>query len=165
MKKIFFLLLMFIFGVNVNCLANDRIDVKQANYLAWCSDACRVEVQDYADKKILELDELIKSQNYEGFYEESDEIFRKKISIDQWKTAFQDREKVGLVSSRSHESTQGIFKTLPNLEKGNDYFIITYDTFFENTQGIYTEQITLIKREGTYKFIGYYISKKPTYDY
>jgi hypothetical protein len=37
---------------------------------------------------------------------------------------------------------------------------------FEGEKGIFTEQITLIrKKDNRYKFIGYYFAKKPYYEY
>ena len=113
------------------------------------------------------MDDLVSNyDDHEGFYADASDMFKKKATMEQWLAAFEHRSKSGAARRRIHESTQGIFRNLPNVDKNKKYIIVTFDTMFFDEKGIFTEQVTLIrKKDKSYKFVGYYLVKKPYYDF
>ena len=144
-----------------------EIDSEQDLHWLWCGKKCRSGAEAKAKKVLRHPDRL--SQNYEtheDFYKDASDMFRKKATMDQWIAAYKSRKELGDPIRRVHESTQGTFKNLPNVDKNKKYVIVTFDTMFKEKKGIYTEQITLIrKKNNRYKFVGYYFAQKPFYNY
>lgn len=148
-------------------MSSEKIDPKQDLHWSWCGKKCREEAKIKAKKVLKRLDNLVnKYENQESFYEDASDIFKKKATMNQWLSAFNSREILGNKSRRIHESTQGTFRNLPNVDRNKRYVIVTFDTVFENTKGIYSEQVTLArKKNNKYKFVGYFFTKKPYYEY
>lgn len=177
MKFISGMLVLVAFGVNAtslygeeifdNNVPNYQVDLKQNAHWLWCGNECRLKAKKKAKKVLRRLDDLASNyDDHEDFYVDASDMFKKKATIEQWLAAFEHRSKLGVARRRIHESTQGIFKNLPNVDKNKKYIIVTFDTMFFDEKGIFTEQVTLIrKKDKRYKFVGYYLTKKPYYDF
>jgi hypothetical protein len=150
-----------------NNVTQDQVDIEQNAHWTWCGKECRTEAKKKAKKVLRRLDDLAKNYaTHEAFYADTSDMFKRKATMEQWMAAFQHRNKLGNARRRIHESVQGTFKNLPNVDNNKKYVIVTFDTMFEGEKGIFTEQVTLIrKKDNRYKFVGYYFSKKPYYDF
>ncbi len=148
-------------------VTKEQVDTEQNIHWKWCGKECRTEAEKKAKEVLRRLDNLAKkNDSHQSFYEDAADIFKKKATMEQWFAAFEHRNKLGGPRRRIHESTQGTFKNLPNVDKNKKYVIVTFDTMFEGEKGIFTEQVTLIRnKDNQYKFVGYYFAKKPYYDF
>ena len=150
-----------------NNVTQQEINIQQDIHWQWCGKKCRVDAKKKANKVLHRLDNLVKSyESLDSFYEDASDMFKRKATKEQWRLAFEHRKKLGSALRRIHESTQGTFKILPNVDKNKKYVIVTFDSMFKGEKGIFSEQVTLIRNKNKkYKFIGYYFAQKPYYDY
>lgn len=173
MKHIIFLifLIFLCFKINANEILDENVlkeqlDEKQSQHWIWCGKKCRSGALSKAKKILKRMDNIAKKyETHESFYLDSSDMFKRKATKEQWKAAFMKRNILGSPLRRIHESTQGMFKNLPKVDKNEKYIIVSFDTMFEGKKGIFSEQITLIKKKGKFKFLGYYYVQKPYYEY
>ncbi len=84
------------------------------------------------------MDDITKKyEDHEDFYLDSSDMFKRKATKSQWEAAFIRRDNLGDPLRRIHESTQGIFKNLPKVDKNEQYIIVTFDTMFKEEKGIF----------------------------
>ena len=77
------------------------------------------------------------------------------------------REGKGRLRERAFQGVEGGFKFLPNYPDGQ-YSIVTFDSMFEATSVLCTEQVTLsrdLAQGGQWQFVDYYLATKPFYTY
>jgi Protein of unknown function (DUF4019) len=99
---------------------------------------------------------LVDAGNYTESWSQASSLFRKQLTVDQWKSAVRSaREPFGRVLSRQVESAR-YTKSLPGAPDG-EYVVIQYDTSFEKKKSA-VETVTPMKdTDGVWRVSGYYV--------
>jgi hypothetical protein len=99
--------------------------------------------------------ELIAQERYEQIYNESSELWKREVSLEQSNQTFKTmRDKLGKVESRSlHSATQQ--ENSGGALKGNVY-ILRYQTRFERGEGM--ETFTLVEQNGRWLLARYFVN-------
>ncbi|TAP32271.1 DUF4019 domain-containing protein [Alteromonas sp. KUL42] len=104
----------------------------------------------------LEWLELVDTQQYEKSWDESSPIFRTSVTQAKWVEAMLlVRKPFGEADSRKLEAAQAP-ASLPGLPDG-EYLILTFTTKFSASSLSSTETLSLVKEDGHYRAIGYFI--------
>ena len=99
---------------------------------------------------------LIDSEQYDQSWRESGAIFRANVTEQKWSEAMHlVRKPLGVAKSRELAMAQSP-ASLPGLPKG-EYLILSFVTQFDGRSSTATETLTLAKRDGVYRAIGYFI--------
>lgn len=115
-----------------------------------------VQVNDMALQQGKAWLQLVDDGLYAQSWDVSSAIFKTSVSQAKWIEALQlIRQPLGVTKSRELAKTQAP-STLPGLPDG-DYLILTFSTSFDGNASLATETLSLVKINGEYRTIGYFI--------
>jgi hypothetical protein len=123
--------------------------------LAACRQAERTRVPSEVNEVITNIGEQIAQERYEQIYNESSELWKKDVTLEQSNEVFKTlRTKLGRVETRSlnsaiqQENSGGALK--------GHVFILSYETHFERGDGM--ETFTLIEENGRWLLARYFVN-------
>jgi len=118
-------------------------------------DAERPRVPAEVQEVVTNVGEDIAQERYEEIYNESSDLWRKDVSLEQSNEVFRTlRTKLGKVESRSlHSATEQ--QNSGGVLKGHVY-ILTYQTRFERGDGM--ETFTLVEENGRWLLARYFVN-------
>ena len=124
--------------------------------LAGCrQDAGRARVPSEVQEVVTTVGEDIAQERYEKIYNESSELWRRDVTLEQSTEVFKTlRTKLGKVESRSLNSAIEQQNSGGPL-KGH-VFILSYETRFERGDGM--ENFTLIEENGRWELARYFVN-------
>jgi len=115
----------------------------------------RSRVPSEVQEAVTNIGELIAQERYEQIYNESSELWKKDVSLEQSNEVFRTlRTKLGKVENRTlhsaneQENSGGVLK--------GHVFILTYQTRFERGEGM--ETFTLIEQNGRWQLARYFVN-------
>jgi hypothetical protein len=116
------------------------------------NEEAELAAQVAAEKWLTQID----FANYEESWNLSAEIFKKNVSLEQWKESIKSvHESIGKVLSRALKSKQYATELLGAPD--GEYVVIQYETTFENKQSG-TETVTPMKdSDGEWRVSGYFV--------
>jgi len=119
-----------------------------------CREAERARVPSEVNEVITNIGEQIAQEHYEQIYNESSELWKKDVTLEQSNEVFKTlRTKLGRVETRSlnsaiqQENSGGALK--------GHVFILSYETHFERGDGM--ETYTLIEENGHWLLARYFV--------
>jgi hypothetical protein len=120
-----------------------------------CQDAERSRVPADVQEVIANVGENIAQERYEQIYNESSELWKKEVTLEQSNEVFKTlRTKLGKIESRSlHSATEQ--QNSGGVLKGH-VFILSYETRFESGDGM--ETFTLIEENGRWALARYFVN-------
>ena len=99
---------------------------------------------------------LIDSGEYLESWNEAAQIFKQKISLQQWKTSLESvRIPLGKLKSRRFK-TATYTETLPGAPDGK-YVVIQYETTFDKKESAIETVTPMMEKDGQWKVSGYFI--------
>ena len=99
---------------------------------------------------------LIDSGEYGESWQEAAELFKSRVTKDQWQDALKTtRLPLGKLQSRKVKSTTET-KTLPGAPDGQ-YVVIRYDSSFEQKQSAIETVAAMMGKDGAWRISGYFI--------
>lgn len=120
-----------------------------------CGQAERTRVPSEVNEVITNIGEQIAQERYEQIYNESSELWKKDVTLEQSNEVFKTlRTKLGRVETRSlnsaiqQENSGGVLK--------GHVFILSYETDFERGDGM--ETFTLIEENGRWLLARYFVN-------
>ena len=120
-----------------------------------CGQAERTRVPSEVNEVITNIGEQIAQERYEQIYNESSELWKKDVTLEQSNEVFKTlRTKLGRVETRSlnsaiqQENSGGVLK--------GHVFILSYETRFERGDGM--ETFTLIEENGRWLLARYFVN-------
>ena len=120
-----------------------------------CGEAERTRVPGEVNEVITNIGEQIAQERYEQIYNESSELWKKDVTLEQSNEVFKTlRTKLGRVETRSlnsaiqQENSGGALK--------GHVFILSYETHFERGDGM--ETFTLIEENGRWLLARYFVN-------
>lgn len=120
-----------------------------------CREAERARVPSEVNEVITNIGEQIAQERYEQIYNESSELWKKDVTLEQSNEVFKTlRTKLGRVETRSlnsaiqQENSGGALK--------GHVFILSYETHFERGDGM--ETFTLIEENGRWLLARYFVN-------
>ncbi|HEX7772892.1 MAG TPA: DUF4019 domain-containing protein [Pyrinomonadaceae bacterium] len=123
--------------------------------IAACGQAERTRVPSEVNEVITNIGEQIAQERYEQIYNESSELWKKDVTLEQSNEVFKTlRTKLGRVETRSlnsairQENSSGVLK--------GHVFILSYETHFE--RGDAMETFTLIEENGRWLLARYFVN-------
>ena len=118
-------------------------------------DAERGRVPTEVQEVVSNVGENIAQERYEQIYNESSDLWRKDVTLEQSNEVFKTlRTKLGKVESRTlHSATEQ--QNSSGVLKGHVY-ILTYQTRFERGEGM--ETFTLIEENGRWLLARYFVN-------
>jgi uncharacterized protein DUF4019 len=123
--------------------------------VAACGQAERTRVPGEVNEVINNIGEQIAQERYEQIYNESSELWKKDVTLEQSNEVFKTlRTKLGRVETRSlnsatrQENSGGVLK--------GHVFILSYETHFELGDGM--ETFTLIEENGRWLLARYFVN-------
>jgi hypothetical protein len=118
-------------------------------------DAERGRVPSEVNEVITSVGENISQEKYEQIYNESSDLWKKDVTLEQSNEAFKTlRTKLGKVESRTlHSATEQ--QNSGGALKGHVY-ILTYQTRFERGEAM--ETFTLIEENGQWRLARYFVN-------
>jgi hypothetical protein len=123
--------------------------------VAACGQAERTRVPGEVNEVINNIGEQIAQERYEQIYNESSELWKKDVTLEQSNEVFKTlRTKLGKVETRSlnsatrQENSSGVLK--------GHVFILSYETHFERGDGM--ETFTLIEENGRWLLARYFVN-------
>src|SRR5262245_34335999 len=124
-------------------------------FLAACSDTDRARVPSEVQEVVTNVGELISEERYEQIYNESSDLWKKDVTLEQSNEVFKTlRTKLGKIESRSltyaaeQENSGGVLK--------GHVFILSYRTRFE--RGEAGETFTLVDENGHWLLARYFVN-------
>jgi hypothetical protein len=123
--------------------------------VACRQDAERGRVPTEVNEVITSVGENISQEKYEQIYNESSDLWKKDVTLEQSNEAFKTlRTKLGKVESRTlHSATEQ--QNSGGALKGHVY-ILTYQTRFERGEAM--ETFTLIEENGRWRLARYFVN-------
>ena len=123
--------------------------------LSGCRDVDRARVPSEVQEVVANVGELISDERYEQIYNESSELWKKDVTLEQSNEVFKTlRTKLGKIESRSLHSAAEQQNSGGAL-KGH-VFILLYETRFERGEGM--ETFTLIEENGQWRLARYFVN-------
>ena len=118
-------------------------------------EAQRGRVPSEVQEVVTNVGDLIGQERYEQIYNESSDLWRKEVTLEQSNEVFKTlRTKLGKVESRSlHSATEQ--QNSSGILKGHVY-ILAYQTRFERGEGM--ETFTLIEENGRWLLARYFVN-------
>ena len=123
--------------------------------VACRQDAGRGRVPGEVQEVVTNVTDLIAQERYEQIYNESSELWKKEVTLEQSNEVFKTlRTKLGRVESRSlngateQENSGGVLK--------GHVFILSYETHFERGDGM--ETFTLVEENGRWLLARYFVN-------
>ncbi len=118
-------------------------------------EAQRGRVPSEVQEVVTNVGDLIGQERYEQIYNESSDLWRKEVTLEQSNEVFKTlRAKLGKVESRSlHSATEQ--QNSSGVLKGHVY-ILAYQTRFERGEGM--ETFTLIEENGRWLLARYFVN-------
>ncbi|HEU4873236.1 MAG TPA: DUF4019 domain-containing protein [Pyrinomonadaceae bacterium] len=123
--------------------------------VAACRQAERSRVPSEVNEVITNIGEQIAQERYEQIYNESSELWKKDVTLEQSNEVFKTlRTKLGRVETRSlnsairQENSGGVLK--------GHVYIVSYETHFERGDGM--ETFTLIEENGRWLLARYFVN-------
>lgn len=120
-----------------------------------CREAERARVPSEVNEVITNIGEQIAQERYEQIYNESSELWKKDVTLEQSNEVFKTlRTKLGKVETRSlnsaiqQENSGGALK--------GHVFILSYETHFEHGDAM--ETFTLIEENGHWLLARYFVN-------
>lgn len=120
-----------------------------------CGRAERSRVPTEVNEVITNIGEQIAQERYEQIYNESSELWKKDVTLEQSNEVFKTlRTKLGRVETRSlnsairQENSGGVLK--------GHVYIVSYETHFERGDGM--ETFTLIEEKGRWLLARYFVN-------
>ena len=99
---------------------------------------------------------LVDSGEYSQSWNEAAQIFKQKVSLQQWKITLESvRIPFGKLKARRFK-TATYTDTLPGAPDGK-YVVIQYETTFENKRSAIETVTPMIEKDGQWKVSGYFI--------
>ena len=99
---------------------------------------------------------LVDSGEYSESWNEAAQIFKQKISLQQWKIALESaRIPLGKLKSRKFK-TAAYTETLPGAPDGK-YVVIQYETTFDKKKSAIETVTPMMEKDGQWKVSGYFI--------
>lgn len=99
---------------------------------------------------------LVDSGEYSESWNEAAQIFKQKISLQQWKSALESvRIPFGKLKLRKFKTT-AYTKTLPGAPDGK-YVVIQYETTFDKKKSAIETVTPMMEKDGQWKVSGYFI--------
>ena len=99
---------------------------------------------------------LVDSSEYSESWNEAAQIFKQKISLQQWKIALEsDRIPLGKLKSRRLK-TVAYTDTLPGAPDGK-YVVIQYETTFDKKKSAIETVTPMMEKDGQWRVSGYFI--------
>ena len=118
-------------------------------------DAGRPRVPGEVEEVVTNVSELIAQERYEQIYNDSSELWKRDVTLEQSNEAFKTlRTKLGKAESRTlnmateQENSGGALK--------GHVFILSYETHFELGDGM--ENFTIIKENGRWLLARYFVN-------
>ena len=115
----------------------------------------RSRVPSEVQEAVTKIGDLIAQERYEQIYDESSELWKKDVSLEQSNEVFKTlRTKLGKVENRTlhsaneQENSGGVLK--------GHVFILSYQTRFERGEGM--ETFTLIEQNGRWQLARYLVN-------
>ena len=120
-----------------------------------CRQAERSRVPSEVNEVITNIGEQIAQERYEQIYNESSELWKKDVTLEQSNEVFKTlRAKLGRVETRALNSAQEQ-ENSGGVLKGH-VFILSYETRFERGDGM--ETFTLIEENGRWLLARYFVN-------
>ena len=120
-----------------------------------CRQAERTRVPSEVNEVITNIGEQIVQERYEQIYNESSELWKKDVTLEQSNEVFKTlRTKLGRVETRALNSAQEQ-ENSGGVLKGH-VFILSYETRFERGDGM--ETFTLIEENGRWLLARYFVN-------
>ena len=123
--------------------------------VAACRQAERTRVPSDVNEVITNIGEQIAQERYEQIYNESSELWKKDVTLEQSNEVFKTlRTKLGRVETRAlnsaleQENSGGALK--------GHVFILSYETRFERGDGM--ETFTLVEQNGRWLLARYFVN-------
>ena len=123
--------------------------------VAACRQAERTRVPSEVNEVITNIGEQIAQERYEQIYNESSELWKKDVTLEQSNEVFKTlRTKLGRVETRAlnsateQENSGGVLK--------GHVYILSYETRFERGDGM--ETFTLIEDNGRWLLARYFVN-------
>jgi hypothetical protein len=120
-----------------------------------CRQVERPRVPTEVNEVVANVGEQIAQERYEQIYNESSELWKKQVTLEQSNEVFKTlRTKLGRVESRDlnsaleQENSGGVLK--------GHVFILSYETHFERGDGM--ETFTLIEENGRWLLARYFVN-------
>jgi hypothetical protein len=120
-----------------------------------CRQAERPRVPTEVNEVVTNVGEQIAQERYEQIYNESSELWKKEVTLEQSNEVFKTlRTKLGKVESRAlnsateQENSGGVLK--------GHVFILSYETHFERGEGM--ETFTLVEENGRWLLARYFVN-------
>ena len=99
---------------------------------------------------------LVDSGKYSESWNEAAQIFKQKVSLQQWKSALESvRIPLGKLKSRRLR-TATYTETLPGAPDGR-YVVIQYETIFDKKKSAIETVTPMIEKDGQWRVSGYFI--------
>ena len=99
---------------------------------------------------------LVDSGEYSESWNEASQIFKQKVSLQQWKIALESvRIPLGKLKSRRFK-TAAYTETLPGAPDGK-YVVIQYETTFEKKKSAIETVTPMMEKDGQWRVSGYFI--------
>jgi len=120
-----------------------------------CREVERARVPSEVNEVITNIGEQIAQEHYEQLYNESSELWKKEVTLEQSNEVFKTlRTKLGRVETRALNSATEQENSGGKL-KGH-VFILSYETHFERGDGM--ETFTLIEENGRWLLARYFVN-------
>lgn len=120
-----------------------------------CRQAERTRVPSEVNEVITNIGEQIAQERYEQIYNESSELWKKDVTLEQSNEVFKTlRTKLGKAETRALNSAQEQ-ENSGGVLKGH-VFILSYETRFERGDGM--ETFTLIEENGRWLLARYFVN-------
>jgi hypothetical protein len=120
-----------------------------------CRQAERTRVPSEVNEVIAHIGEQIAQERYEQIYNESSELWKKDVTLEQSNEVFKTlRTKLGKAETRALNSAQEQ-ENSGGVLKGH-VFILSYETRFERGDGM--ETFTLIEENGRWLLARYFVN-------
>ena len=118
-------------------------------------DAGRPRVPSEVEEVVTNVSELIAQERYDQIYNESSELWKRDVTLEQSNEAFKTlRTKLGKAESRTLNMAQEQENSGGPL-KGH-VFVLSYETHFELGDGM--ENFTIIKENGRWLLARYFVN-------
>lgn len=142
---------------------------KQADYLFFVNDKEKTAAKEAAASIVAQLDTALgDGAALVRIYDNASPTLKSRYSAGEFaKRMVIARASKGKLVERALEGLDGGFKKLPNMPEG-EYLIVIFDSVFQSSDDIYTEQISLVRHDRSasdWQLAEYYSDKKPFYSY
>lgn len=141
----------------------------QSEFLFWIGEAERADAKKTAEFILSQLDATpMDTRRLQILYGQGSTALTTRYSESTFSQRMMTtRAPLGVLKERVMLGIDGGYRKLPNINEG-EYVIVNFASNFQAFSDIFTEQVTLGREGGprsAWKFVEYYVAKKPYYSY